>query len=398
MQDNELTPGLMVVHGNRLETLRELAVEWMRRHPLAPLENELVLVQSNGIAQWLKLALAAQDGLGIAAAVQVELPARFLWQSYRSVLGGDSIPRESPLDKAPLTWRLLRLLPGLLAGEAFAPLRQFLADDHDLRKRHQLAERLADLFDQYQVYRADWLADWAAGRDQLRDARGQARPLDAALCWQPALWRALLADVGGSQAADSRAGVHPRFIAALETASQRPRGLPRRVIVFGISALPEQTLQALAAMARFSQVLLCVHNPCRHYWGDIVADQDLLRERYRHNARHAQKPPAASRGAADLQAHGHPLLAAWGKQGRDYIALLNHHDDPERYCRPRTEHRPVRRGQPPRPPARPAAGRHPRPAQPGGNPPAVARRRSRRRPLAALPCRPQRPARGGNPP
>lgn len=331
MQDNELTPGLMVVHGNRLETLRELAVEWMRRHPLAPLENELVLVQSNGIAQWLKLALAAQDGLGIAAAVQVELPARFLWQSYRSVLGGDSIPRESPLDKAPLTWRLLRLLPGLLAGEAFAPLRQFLADDHDLRKRHQLAERLADLFDQYQVYRADWLADWAAGRDQLRDARGQARPLDAALCWQPALWRALLADVGGSQAADSRAGVHPRFIAALETTSQRPRGLPRRVIVFGISALPEQTLQALAAMARFSQVLLCVHNPCRHYWGDIVADQDLLRERYRHNARHAQKPSAASRGAADLQAHGHPLLAAWGKQGRDYIALLNHHDDPERY-------------------------------------------------------------------
>ena len=62
-----------------------------------------------------------------------------------------------------LTWRLMRLLPALLADEAFAPLRRFLADDSDLRKRHQLAERLADLFDQYQVYRADWLADWAAG-------------------------------------------------------------------------------------------------------------------------------------------------------------------------------------------------------------------------------------------
>ena len=49
------------------------------------------------------------------------------------------------------TWRLMRLLPGLLAEEAFAPLRRFLADDQDLRKRHQLAERLADLFDQYQV-------------------------------------------------------------------------------------------------------------------------------------------------------------------------------------------------------------------------------------------------------
>ena len=126
MQGDELTPGLMVVHGNRLEELRELAVAWMRRHPLAPLENEVVLVQSNGIAQWLKLALAEQDGCGIAAAVQVELPARFLWQSYRAVLGDAAIPRESPLDKAPLTWRLMRLLPALLADAAFAPLRRFL--------------------------------------------------------------------------------------------------------------------------------------------------------------------------------------------------------------------------------------------------------------------------------
>src|SRR5690606_4851444 len=110
---------------------RELAVAWMQRYPLAPLENEVVLVQSNGIAQWLKLALAEQQGCGIAAAVQVELPARFLWQSYRAVLGGDAIPRESPLDKAPMTWRLMRLLPGLLDGEVFAPLRRFLEDDGD---------------------------------------------------------------------------------------------------------------------------------------------------------------------------------------------------------------------------------------------------------------------------
>lgn len=328
MQDNELTPGLMVVHGNRLEELRELAVQWMRRHPLAPLENEVVLVQSNGIAQWLKLALAAQDSCGIAAAIQVELPARFLWQNYRAVLGSESIPLESPLDKAPLTWRLMRLLPGLLDAEAFAPLRRFLDDDRDLRKRHQLAERLADLFDQYQVYRADWLADWAAGRDQLRTSRHGARPLDEAVRWQPALWRALLADVGGEQLGESRAGVHPRFVEQLRRAEQRPRGLPRRVIVFGISSLPAQSVEALAAMARFSQVLLCVHNPCRHHWGDIVADQDLLRHQYR---RHARKDGLGALSADDLHQHAQPLLAAWGKQGRDYINLLDQHDDPEHY-------------------------------------------------------------------
>jgi len=330
MRDEQtLTPGLMVVHGNRLEELRELAVAWMRRHPLAPLENEVVLVQSNGIAQWLKLALAEQSGCGIAAAIQLELPARFLWQSYRAVLGSDEIPQQSPLDKAPLTWRLVRLLPELLEAEAFAPLRRFLEDDRDLRKRHQLAERLADLFDQYQVYRADWLADWAEGRDQLRTSRDGARPLDEAVRWQPALWRALLADVGAEQLANSRAGVHPRFVERLRELDARPAGLPRRVVVFGISSLPAQAVQALAAMARFTQVLLCVHNPCRHHWGDIVPDQDLLRHQYRRQQRKGGMAPGLPVEA--LHQHAHPLLAAWGKQGRDYINLLDIYDEPDHY-------------------------------------------------------------------
>ena len=61
----------MVLHGNRLEDLRDLLTAWLARAPLRPLENELMLVQSNGIAQWLKLALArspASGGLGISAA------------------------------------------------------------------------------------------------------------------------------------------------------------------------------------------------------------------------------------------------------------------------------------------------------------------------------------------
>lgn len=324
-----LTPGFMVLHGNRLEDLRSLVVDWTREHPLHPLENEVMLVQSNGIAQWLKLALAAPESGGIAAAVQVELPARFLWENYRRVLGSEHIPERSPLDKEPLTWRLLRLLPALLADETFAALHHFLANDYDLRKRYQLAERLADLFDQYQVYRADWLADWAAGHDQVRSLRNGPLPLAEEHRWQPALWRALLADVGENEVASSRAGVHPRFVERLQQLHEAPAGLPRRVIVFGISSLPAQTVEALAAMARFCQVLLCVSNPCRHYWGDIVSDQDLLRAESKRHARKAGQPMLLSNEL--LHQHAHPLLAAWGKQGRDYLGLLDQYDNPAQY-------------------------------------------------------------------
>ncbi|WP_444999699.1 exodeoxyribonuclease V subunit gamma [Halomonas mongoliensis] len=340
LQGPELEPGFMVIHGNRLEALRGLAVEWMRRHPLGALENETILVQSNGISQWLKLALAADEprgGAGIAAALDVTLPARFLWQAYRSVLsqrdGEEAVPPVSPFDKPRLVWRLMRLLPTLLDAPVFAPLARFLEGDDDLRKRHQLAERLADLFDQYQVYRADWLAAWAAGEDVLITARGEARPLAEAQRWQAALWRALrddiAADLGEAGLTSSRAAVHHRFLEACRGLDERPAGMPRRVIVFGISSLPAQTLEALAAMARFSQVLLCVHNPCRHYWADIIEHKDLLRAERKRQRRRPGMP--ADLAETELHLHAQPLLAAWGKQGRDYLRLLDEFDEAQAY-------------------------------------------------------------------
>jgi len=332
---SSLNAAFMVVQSNSLNELRSLVISVMRRYPLAPLENEIALVQSNGIAQWLKLALAEDSedgdtgGCGIAAAIDVQLPGSFMWQLYRMVLGRDEIPAKSLLDKAPLTWRLMRLLPQLINQPHFEPLQRFLTHDADLRKRYQLAERLADLFDQYQVYRADWLEDWADGRHQLRNARGEANSLAPANCWQAELWRALLLDVGEEGMAQSRAGVHQRFIERINSLDTAPSGLPSRVIVFGISSLPAQALEALAGLARFSQVLLCVHNPCRHHWADIVADKDLLRHQYKRQARKSGMPVVLD--PQSLHQHAHPLLAAWGKQGRDYISLLDSYDDPNSY-------------------------------------------------------------------
>ncbi|MGB7523090.1 MAG: exodeoxyribonuclease V subunit gamma, partial [Castellaniella sp.] len=194
----ELTPGLMLVHGNRAEQLREVLVAWLRHSPLDPLENEYLLVHSNGIAQWLRLALAERDqGCGIAAALDFLLPSRFMWQAYRAVLGAGAVPEQSPLDKDPLAWRLMRLLPTLAGQTGFEPVARFLADDAGVRKRHQLAYRLADLFDQYQVYRADWLDAWSRGRLVLPDALGrEAEALSESQAWQARLWRALLDDLG----------------------------------------------------------------------------------------------------------------------------------------------------------------------------------------------------------
>ncbi|QFY89479.1 exodeoxyribonuclease V subunit gamma [Magnetovirga frankeli] len=337
-----LTPGFMLLQGNQLELLRDLLVRWVSEQPLAPLEPECLLVQSNGMAQWLKLALAEDPGCGIAAALDMQLPGRFVWQAYRSVF--EDLPSQSPFDKAPLGWRLYGLLgdlPGLAArlpqGQCLEPLQGFLQQDDDPRRRYQLAMGLADLFDQYQLYRADWLHDWAEGRDRLRLAKGQLQPLAAKQLWQPALWRLLREGLAAERqdrqapwSSASRAEIHQAFVRHCATLGMedRPAQLPRRLILFGISSLPRQVLELLQAIAPFTQVMVFSSNPCREYWGDLIEGKELLRREYR-RIRQRKLPRDAERET--LHQHGNPLLAAWGKQGRDYLHLLDELDQPERY-------------------------------------------------------------------
>lgn len=331
---SEIAPGLIVLHGNRMEDLRELAVDWMQRHPLAPLEPEVILVQSNGIAQWLKLALATEprlptataNGLGVAAALELSLPAGFIWKMYRAVLGNERLPERDVLNRESLVWRSWRLLNPEALDASFDELRRFLASDRSGRKRYQLAEKLADLYDQYQVYRADWLEAWARGEAVLIDAHGQAQALPEVSAWQADWWRLLLRDIDDPAMRDTRAGVHRAFVSQLEQSTARPAALPRRVMVFGLSALPAQSLEALAALSKFVQVMVFVHNPCQYFWGDIIEDRELLRAEHRRQARKPGLPELLDED--QLHQYAQPLLAAWGKQGRDYIGLMDQFDGP----------------------------------------------------------------------
>ena len=337
-----IEPGFMVLHGNRLEDLRRLTMEWLAQTPLHPMDNDVLLVQSNGIAQWLKMSMAAYpgddlhgDGWGIAFGLEVMLPGRFQWQAYRQVLeavdGPGSVPTTSPFDKSRLRWRLLELLPERTADPVFRPLRHFLGNDPDRRKHFQLAERLADLYDQYQVYRPYWLEAWTRGDDSIRDPRGTLHALPEEQRWQPRLWRELLQSMPEEQRVSHRAAVHRRFVDAARglTPDDLPSGLPRRVVVFGVSALPQQIVHALSALSGAVQVMLCTVNPCRHYWGDVVEQRELLRTEYRRQRRKPGMPVAVE--DSTLHLHAQPLLAAWGKQGRDYLHLLDEHDDPGTY-------------------------------------------------------------------
>ncbi len=353
-----LRPGLIVLHSNQLEVLFELVLRVMQQHPLPPLQAEQVLVQSNGMKHWLELQLASPQGLGICAATRMDLPSTALWRMYRQVLGAQRVGEHMPLDKDALCWRLLRLFTQGLEDPVYAPLKNYLSHhpaDPDLpgplaspaRKAYQLALQVADVLDGYQNHRADWLQDWAKGEDHIRGWRNQVQALPESQRWQPALWRCLLQDVQQDKpgmaetqtsAMHSRSQVHQAFMQAMAEPPPSAAGLPPRVVVFGISSLPLSTLEALAAVAQVSQVVVAVTNPCQMYWGDVRPQRastpwGLSPSATRFAAQRWQAlvddatvephPDASDTNAPTAPENGHPLLAAWGQQVRDQLHLVD---------------------------------------------------------------------------
>ncbi|VTN11384.1 Exodeoxyribonuclease V gamma chain [Raoultella terrigena] len=313
---------LRVYHSNRLDVLEALMEFIVERQRLDdPFKPEMVLVQSTGMAQWLQMTLAKR--FGIAANIDFPLPASFIWDMFVRVLS--DIPGESAFSKQSMSWKLMTLLPQRLDDEAFALLRHYLSDDSDKRKLFQLAARVADLYDQYLVYRPEWLMRWEA--DERVDGLGEAQQ------WQAPLWKALVehtAELG--QPLWHRANLYQRFISALETADEPPAGLPSRVFICGISALPPVYLQALQALGKHVDVYVLFTNPCRYYWGDIK-DPAFLAKLMSRQRRHHREPRELPLFRDTEQAPGlfnndgeqdvgNPLLASWGKLGRDYIYLL----------------------------------------------------------------------------
>ncbi|WP_413737203.1 exodeoxyribonuclease V subunit gamma [Sodalis sp. RH21] len=311
-----------VYHSNQLDLLKALAAALIEGRPLRdPFQPEVILVQSTGMAQWMQMELAAR--FGIAANIEFPLPASFIWQMFTRVL--PDIPEESAFSKDAMTWKLMTLLPRLCEQPGFETICQYLQGDGDQRKCFQFAARVADLFDQYLVFRPDWLESWQRGErlPELGDAQE----------WQAPLWLALVAFT--EQAGQSpwhRANLYQRFIQTLEQAQACPAGLPERVFICGISALPPTYLQALQALGRHIDVHLLFTNPCRYYWGDIrdYAFLAKLQNRKRSHYQEARENPLFRRpeDAAALfdnegeQQIGNPLLASWGKLGRDNLFLL----------------------------------------------------------------------------
>ncbi len=307
--------GLSIITSNRMDVLVEHLAALMREPPGPPLLPETIVVQSRGMERWVSMELARRNG--ISANLQFPFPNAFLESAFRAVC--PDLPGRSPFEPAILAFRIMARIPERLGDPEFAPLKRFLRKDHRSAKLHQISQRVADLFDQYLVFRPDLMERWEQGR---------IAPAERPCQWQALLWQ----DLARETAVPHRVRLRRVLAAALSGQAEGLVALPRRVCLFGISYLPRFHLEVFAGLSRVIPVTLFSLNPCREYWADIVSAREA------HAIRRRRGRAAAAEDGLHLE-QGNPLLAAWGRLGREFLdAVTETGAEPsERFVDPGTD-------------------------------------------------------------
>ena len=314
---------IRLVYSNRLEALLDALADNVAATQ-ATLFDPLPLVVPNPFVESIvKQALARR--LGIAAHVEARFLRGFLGEVARA-----TAPALRIVDRDAIEGELLALLhdPARLASRDLAAVRNYLGGDGvdegggqalD-RRRAQLAAAIAELFDAYAYSRPEMLAAWRQGAL----VAGVDEPVQR---WQRELWLALFGRAGAF--APDAALTLPDFFARTPTDTLRP---PAAAHVFGISFVARLYRSIFAALGRASSLYVYAQNPCREFWEDLQPARrkrpDPRFPRRRGDAQLALTfdggpAAAAAGGSQDREPAENPLLALWGRPGRDSMQLYN---------------------------------------------------------------------------
>ena len=287
-----------VVRSNSAEVLfRALALALNGRRDRPLIEPEMVVVQGKGMERWLTMQFAQANG--VHANIRYPFPAHVGRRAVELALGleKNATDRWSP---GPLLWQVWEALEACIEQPLFEPLRTYLTSDTSGRRHLQLARQLARMFDDYNLYRPDWMVQW------LEPGGGPTED------WQPVLWRELVRRIQ----TPALGSLEQQFYERMKQAGDEDplEGLPDTLFFFGVSALPPIHLRLLRAVSAHRRIVWYLLEPTDAYYADVRSEREVawLQSLLEHGP--------------DPDQHydvGHPLLGSLGRARREFQASLS---------------------------------------------------------------------------
>ncbi len=292
------TNGFYLYTSNRTERLLDCLASFIDLKNSAGrniFEKSIFLIQSQGMERMISQAMS--DHFGSWCNYSYHSPVKFL-QLIADCL---SLEQDSEgYQRETLIWRLDSLLSNL-DDDSLAAVRGYVQGDNGSLKRFQLARQLANIFDQYQLMRPDLLQKWAGG-ERLYNHEAEI--------WQMHLWNALQSKLTPQK---HRGNLVMDIISKLNSGEKYSR-LPSDIYICGLHIMAPLFLHCLQSLSAHVRVHLFLLSPCREYWGDV--------ETKRQQIRRAISGTGAAEQLLFIDDEHHPLLRAYGQQGRIFQEML----------------------------------------------------------------------------
>ncbi|MBR5676465.1 MAG: exodeoxyribonuclease V subunit gamma [Neisseriaceae bacterium] len=286
---------ISLFRSERIEKLVEKLSDLIKQNPqkniFLPTE---ILIASDGMKHFINLSLAQK--LGVAANIRYSKVHSFFWRILYESNKNQIKPFRHCYAPEILQWQILKIFQSDKMPETVEKaVHRYLQSHHTAA--YDLAETLAKLFEQYMIYRPEWIRAWS--KNELMGQLGNDE------IWQKDLWLA----IQKSLHAPNRVELLDDLLTKLKNKTISFR-LPERIFVFAAGALAPLYLHLFNALSKHTHIHLLVLAPSCAYWGD------------------ARK--------SDTDANS--LLASLGGQSRDFFDLLSDNNqfqfnfDEENFC------------------------------------------------------------------
>ncbi len=223
---------------SRLESLCQALAERTRKPGRGVFGKEVIITQAKGMDEWLKTELARRNGVFANFAFQNQ--DGFFAGIYQ-LLFGERLGNTTDSVK----YKIYGCLGGSDFQGEFKEVAEYY-ENSDLR-RIQLAARIADLFDQYQLYRPEMIEKWESG------SLSTENPAEG---WQRWLWNRL--------GIESRAAVKLKILEGLGIHSDLIKKTYPQISLFGISVFTQFHLDFFKALGEYTQVDFYLCLPTDH--------------------------------------------------------------------------------------------------------------------------------------
>ncbi len=282
---------------NRLEELFNELSRIIECSPLPPFEREVIVVQNRGMGRYLSLKFT--DRFGIWAGYDYPFPNN----SIHSIIGKlfPEYTKNQPLTEHHFAWKIYELLPNLIKEDDFSVVNGYLSTASTDVARFSLSKKLASLFDHYQIYRPEIINAWEKGAlasDSITER------------WQKRLWVEINREKKGYLIADFNERL--KILLDGDASYRLNDALPQRIFIFGVSYLTPFHYNIFEALAKKCDVHAFMLSPSRDYWGEARSRKER-----------AQLAVRQGIDEDDLYFEkGNPLLAEFGKQGREFSEFM----------------------------------------------------------------------------